>query len=196
MTVATKKISRVIAVLAFSLLAFAGSISAANAHDQLIGSTPKDGATVKQAPEDITLEFSGVLQSLSGVDSTVVSLTLDGEKIDAEAQTKGTKVTITPAQELANGEYQLAYRVVSSDGHPIENKIGFSIDAPQAEPTLVSSSEPAAPSETAGSADEERGQNPVQELGSSVSPVIWVIIGVVILGGALGVLAKSMRQSK
>lgn len=49
MTVATKKISRVIAVLAFSLLAFAGSISAANAHDQLIGSTPKDGATVKQA---------------------------------------------------------------------------------------------------------------------------------------------------
>lgn len=196
MTVATKKFSRVIAVLALSLLAFASSISAANAHDQLIGSTPKDGATVKQAPEDITLEFSGVLQSLSGVDSTVVSLTLDGEKIDTEAQTKGTTVTVTPAQELANGEYQLAYRVVSSDGHPIENKIGFSIDAPQAEPTLVSSSEPAAPSETAGSADEEPGQNPVQELGSSVSPVIWVIIGVVILGGALGVLAKFMRQSK
>ncbi|MGH3653679.1 copper resistance CopC family protein [Glutamicibacter sp.] len=196
MSVVTKNISRLIAVLAFSLLAFASSIGAASAHDQLVGSTPEAGATVQEAPEEITLEFSGVLQSLSGVDSTVVSLTLDGEKIDTEAKTKGTKVIVTPAKELGNGEYQLAYRVVSSDGHPIENKIGFSVEAPQAAPTLVSSSEPAAPSESAGSADGEPGNTPVQDLGSSMSPVIWVIIGVVILGGALGVLAKFMRQSK
>ncbi|MCS3494299.1 methionine-rich copper-binding protein CopC [Arthrobacter sp. JUb119] len=196
MSVVTKNITRLVAVLAFSLLAFAGSIGAANAHDQLIGSTPEAGATIQEVPEDITLEFSGVLQSLSGVDSTVVSLTLDGEKIDTEAKTKGTKVTVTPAKELGNGEYQLAYRVVSSDGHPIENKIGFSVDAPQAAPTLVSSSAPAAPSDSAGSADLDPGANPVQDLGSSMSPVVWVIIGVVILGGALGVLAKFMRQSK
>ena len=37
---------------------------------------------------------------------------------------------------------------------------------------------------------------PLQDLGSSVSPIVWVIIGLIILGGAIGVLAKFMRNSK
>ena len=192
MTTVSKNLSRLTIVLALAILAFFTSISAASAHDELIGSDPKSGSTLKEAPAEITLEFSGELQSLSGVEATVVSLTHDGDKVTTKAQTKGTKVIVTPDEELANGKYSLAYRVVSSDGHPIENKIGFALEAPQAEPSLVST----APEESPTASPEPSSATPIQDLGSSVSPVIWVIIGVVVLGGAIGVLAKFMRNSK
>lgn len=196
MTTATKNATRLIAVLALSMLAFFTSISAASAHDQLIGSNPEAGSTIAEAPEEITLEFSGVLQNLSGVESTIISLSQDGQKVDTTAETTGTKVIVTPTGEMANGKYSLAYRVVSSDGHPIENKLEFTLDVPAAaEPTVVSTS-PDAGQSPAPQASEEPSDTPVQDLGSSVSPVIWVIIGVVILGGAISVLAKFMRNSK
>lgn len=100
-----KTATRLIAVFALSLLALFTSISAASAHDQLIGSSPKAGATIEEAPKEITLEFSGELQSLSGVDATVIALTRDGQQVQTEAETKGTKVIVTPSEELAGGKY-------------------------------------------------------------------------------------------
>ncbi|MGO3392197.1 copper resistance CopC family protein [Glutamicibacter arilaitensis] len=182
-----KTATRLIAVFALSLLALFTSISAASAHDQLIGSSPKAGATIEEAPKEITLEFSGELQSLSGVDATVIALTQDGQQVQTEAETKGTKVIVTPSEELAGGKYSLAYRVVSSDGHPIENKINFTLDAP----TMVTASPEASQSPAT-----QDSNAPLQDLGSSVSPIVWVIIGLIILGGAIGVLAKFMRNSK
>ena len=61
-----KTATRLIAVFALSLLALFTSISAASAHDQLIGSSPKAGATIEEAPKEITLEFSGELQARPG----------------------------------------------------------------------------------------------------------------------------------
>lgn len=180
-----KKFSKLGAVLALTMFALFSSITAASAHDELISSSPKAGETLNAAPEKLTLEFSGKLQSLSGVDSTVIALTRDGEKVPASAQTNGTKVIVTPETELANGEYSLAYRVVSSDGHPIENKYSFTVAAPS-----VVSAVPAAPE----SAPAE--PTPVQDLGSSMNPIVWVIVGVVILGGALSVLIKFTRNTK
>src|SRR5699024_10407054 len=103
---------------------------AANAHDYLTGSSPENGASVKSSPKDITMTFSAELQQLSGTDSTVVALSQAGKKIPTTASTKGTTVTVVPDAELASGEYTLAVRVISSDGHPVEDSISFTVDVP------------------------------------------------------------------
>ena len=188
-------ISRLIAGAAVALLAALGTVGAANAHDFLTGSSPENGASVKSSPKEITMTFSAELQQLSGTDSTVVALSQAGKKVATTASTKGTTVTVVPDAELASGEYTLAVRVISSDGHPVEDAINFTVDAPaSAAPSATASeSAPASPS-----ADQPTVQpvQPVQDLGAGMNPVVWIIAGVVVLGGVIAVLVKFMRNTK
>ncbi len=186
-------ISRLIAGAAVALLAALGTVGAANAHDFLTGSSPENGASVKSSPKEITMTFSAELQQLSGTDSTVVALSQAGKKVATTASTKGTTVTVVPDAELASGEYTLAVRVISSDGHPVEDSINFTVDAPVAPSATVSESAPASPS-----ADQPTVQpvQPVQDLGAGMNPVVWIIAGVVVLGGVIAVLVKFMRNTK
>lgn len=204
MTLPKTTLTRLAAVILLAILAMFASMTAASAHDELVSSTPKNGASLKEAPEKLTLEFSGELQSMSGVESTKVVLKQDGKEVETTAATKGKVVTVTPAKALEAGEYDLAFRVVSSDGHPVENKLTFTIDSATPTPSMVNApSESAQPSETAQASESaqasdsaEASRNPVQAAGSSMSPVLWVVIGVVILGGVIAVLAKFMRNNK
>lgn len=190
-----KNLSRMIAGTAVAMLAAFGTVGAANAHDYLTGSSPENGASVKSSPKDITMTFSAELQQLSGTDSTVVALSQAGKKIPTTASTKGTTVTVVPDAELASGEYTLAVRVISSDGHPVEDSISFTVDvsASAAASAPVSQTAAASPS-----ADEPTVQpvQPVQDLGAGMNPVVWIIAGVVVLGGVIAVLVKFMRNTK
>lgn len=190
-----KKLSRMIAGAAVAMLAAFGTVGAANAHDYLTGSSPENGASVKSSPKDITMTFSAELQQLSGTDSTVVALSQAGKKIPTTASTKGTTVTVVPDAELASGEYTLAVRVISSDGHPVEDSISFTVEVPASAAASAPVSQTAAASP---SADEPTVQpvQPVQDLGAGMNPVVWIIAGVVVLGGVIAVLVKFMRNTK
>lgn len=190
-----KKLSRMIAGAAVAMLAAFGTVGAANAHDYLTGSSPENGASVKSPPKDITMTFSAELQQLSGTDSTVVVLSQAGKKIPTTASTKGTTVTVVPDAELASGEYTLAVRVISSDGHPVEDSISFTVEVPASAAASAPVSQTAAASP---SADEPTVQpvQPVQDLGAGMNPVVWIIAGVVVLGGVIAVLVKFMRNTK
>ena len=190
-----KNLSRMIAGAAVAMLAAFGTVGAANAHDYLTGSSPENGASVKSSPKDITMTFSAELQQLSGTDSTVVALSQAGKKIPTTASTKGTTVTVVPDAELASGEYTLAVRVISSDGHPVEDSISFTVEVPASAAASAPVSQTAAASP---SADEPTVQpvQPVQDLGAGMNPVVWIIAGVVVLGGVIAVLVKFMRNNK
>lgn len=190
-----KNLSRMIAGAAVAMLAAFATVGAANAHDYLTGSSPENGASVKSSPKDITMTFSAELQQLSGTDSTVVALSQAGKKIPTTASTKGTTVTVVPDAELASGEYTLAVRVISSDGHPVEDSISFTVEVPASAAASAPVSQTAA---TSPSADEPTVQpvQPVQDLGAGMNPVVWIIAGVVVLGGVIAVLVKFMRNTK
>ncbi|MGX1749650.1 copper resistance CopC family protein [Glutamicibacter protophormiae] len=190
-----KNLSRMIAGAAVAMLAAFGTVGAANAHDYLTGSSPENGASVKSSPKDITMTFSAELQQLSGTDSTVVALSQAGKKIPTTASTKGTTVTVVPDAELASGEYTLAVRVISSDGHPVEDSISFTVEVPASAAASAPVSQTAAASP---SADEPTVQpvQPVQDLGAGMNPVVWIIAGVVVLGGVIAVLVKFMRNTR
>lgn len=99
------------------------------AHDQLISSSPAPDETLPTAPTGITLTFSSPLLTL-GHEVRVI----DGEgrnRVDRAAEL--TRETLTqPLPDLPDGAYQVAWRVVSADGHPISGSFGFRVGDPAA----------------------------------------------------------------
>lgn len=188
-----KTTSRLIAGASIALLASFGTV-AANAHDVLTGSSPENGATVKSSPKELSMTFSAELQANPVPDAETAALSVDGTKVPVTATTKGNTVTVVPDQKLPNGDYTLAVRVISSDSHPVSESVAFTIAAPEASSAPASS----APASEAPAAQpsETPADEPVQNLGASMNPIVWVIIAVVVAGGLVAVLVNFARNNK
>lgn len=191
-------LTRLFAAAMISLLALFTIGTAAHAHDELIGSTPESGTTLTENPKEIVLNFSGELQTLADDGGTVVVISNQaGDEIGNDFEVKGRDVHITPATELVSGEYTVASRVISSDGHPIEKAISFTVESGEnsaapiesAAPETVSADEStAAPAEEPAQADETAATG-------GISPVLWIVIGVAIAGTAIAVLVNFTRRN-
>lgn len=141
-------------------LAVAAMIAApapALAHDSLAGSSPEGGAAAAEAPGEIELSFSAPPQDV-GLEIRVTGP--DGTDVtDGDPQIEGSAAI----QELSDaaqapGEYSVVWRVVSSDGHPIEGAYDYTVEGEGASggASETASDEAAGgPSETA--ADEQTG---------------------------------------
>ncbi|MEV4393128.1 copper resistance CopC family protein [Nonomuraea sp. NPDC049607] len=110
--------------------------TAALAHDALKSSSPAKNAQLATL-EQIELEFNAhvqfpfvVLHDAAGKAVEVGKPRLDGPKVFADVP-----------RPPAPGSYVIAWRVVSSDGHPIEGEIPFvmkgSVSQPAAAPSTV-----------------------------------------------------------
>ncbi|TQN27751.1 hypothetical protein FHX37_4480 [Haloactinospora alba] len=111
-------------------LATAGALGtalapAALAHNTLVGSTPEDGATLDTAPEEVELTFNDeigegnnavAVSGPDGDDHTDGDVTVDGDTATAQ---------LRPLEE--SGEYTVSYRIVSADGHLLEEELVFSL---------------------------------------------------------------------
>ncbi|MDS1269901.1 copper resistance protein CopC [Lipingzhangella sp. LS1_29] len=117
------------ATLAGSALLATIAAPGASAHNVLIDSSPEDGATVDTMPDEVELVFNEeVLEGGNAI--TVVGP--DGNTDYAEGENvrlDGTSaaVDIAPLEEA--GAYTVDYRIVSADGHPIEESISFTLAA-------------------------------------------------------------------
>lgn len=113
------------AVLALVIAAFGVFFAfPASAHDQLIGSNPENGATLDKQPEWIELEFSGAIQNIGNE----IQVNTDGKNVSAgEITVDGHKVMSALPDDLEPGDYQVVWRVVSQDGHPISGTVDFTI---------------------------------------------------------------------
>lgn len=99
----------------------------AHAHDTLIETDPSDGETLETSPEAITLTYSADILEVSPV---VRIDDADGELVSEVTPTvDGPTVTAELEEPLAAGTYTVQWRVVSSDGHPIEGS--FTVDVEQ-----------------------------------------------------------------
>lgn len=193
-------------VLASTLLAGAlalGWQAPALAHDRLVSSNPKDGAALDEAPGQIELTYNNPVQASF---ATVAVTGPGGTNIaEGKPQVVDNKVTQALKSEAPTGTYEVSWRVVSSDGHPIDGTFTYSIKlvVPTPTPTSASpaptspetstetSAAPSTPASTpAGTSDEG------QDSGGG-SPLPWVVVGalaliVIVVGGV--VLARRGRQ--
>lgn len=116
------------AVLTAGLLAAA----AAQAHPELLSSTPKDKAETT-APARIELRFSEALVTqFSGARLLMTGMAgMSHAPMPVEVRVSGDAdpktMLITPAKPLAAGTYRVEWRAVSSDTHPITGNFSFSV---------------------------------------------------------------------
>lgn len=115
-----RRVGLLVALLPLLLLAPA---TPASAHDTLLGSRPDAGAVVASAPTSVELLFAAEVAPYA---PTIVVTSPSGSTVQSgPAQVNGTRVT-QPLEALRElGEYVVAYRVVSGDGHPVTGTFSF-----------------------------------------------------------------------
>ncbi len=120
-----------LAVLAAVAALVAAGAAPAAAHASLVGSDPRDGAVLQQAPSSVTLRFDEPVDVVPGA----VRLRLpsgDSVALEAEVDAGGRAVTAGLPAALAErlrGTVALRWRVVSDDGHPLAGVLVFSVGA-------------------------------------------------------------------
>lgn len=150
----------------------------AAAHDELVGSDPRDGATVATPPARVSLTFD---RPVAAEFATITVIGPDGADYrDGAAKVAGPAVSVALRAAGPAGGYTVGYRIVSSDGHPLQGSVGFTVTA-GAPPSTASTPGPAAQSSTGA--------------GSSGAPVWpWVLGGAVLVAGGAAVALRLRRQ--
>ncbi|SFB38163.1 hypothetical protein SAMN05192575_109113 [Nocardioides alpinus] len=118
--------------LVVAALAFVGAnlvISPAQAHTDFIGSDPRDGARLDEVPRELRLEFSDEMDP--GL-STVTLQVEGGDSTPLELQSGQSRNVLLAAMptspdpgEGTTTSWEVAFRVVSRDGHPVAGTVRF-----------------------------------------------------------------------
>jgi methionine-rich copper-binding protein CopC len=124
-----RALGRSLVLLVLATVAFAPS--AAFAHSNSVDSDPADDARVKTLPRVATVTFN------EPVAQAAFALTEPGgQVVQVKASIDGAVVTASLPEAGPKGDYLLAYRVVSADGHPVTGEVEFTVTtgrAPQAQ---------------------------------------------------------------
>jgi copper transport protein len=113
------------------LLAGALLPAAAGAHATIIQTTPTDQQVLATQPREVTLKWS---EAVDLADHSIRLLDGTGEEITTAGAKHGPGGPSTAVLELPpgmrDGTYVVAWRVVSTDSHPVSGAFSFSIGAP------------------------------------------------------------------
>ena len=185
-----------LAALFAALLAALLALGApAQAHDTLLESDPADGATLETSPEAITLTFSADVLEVS----PLVRITDEsGEQLaEITPSVDGPVATATLEEPLPAGTSTVQWRVVSSDGHPIEGTFEVTVEQDAAaEETTEAPAEESSPAETTAPAEEGEqatAEAAEEESGSSMTPLL-IVLGVAVVGAVVAVLLIMRRR--
>ncbi|MEE2030710.1 copper resistance CopC family protein [Rhodococcus chondri] len=164
-----KRLLIVVATLAAALMLASGP---AAAHSVVLSSTPEDGEQIARSPERVEVTFNEAMQE------QFAALTVVGP--DGNLWSKGEPVVdgATVSVEVGDlgptGDYTIAYRVTSADGHPVSGTRTFTL-------TQEGSGTPG----KAASGNAESSDQAGEDGGSG--PAVWwfVAAGVVVVGAGL-----------
>jgi copper resistance protein C len=167
-------------------VALTGAIPAA-AHNELVGSTPADGATVTAAPQEVVLEFDQPVQA--PFSQVAVLDTADGHHEHGDPLIDGGTIT-QRMDDLVPGAYRISYRIGSADGHPITGTVTFTVATP-ATSTETTTSEPSpevvTPAAATGASD---------QASNTMSLLIAGGLVVVVLGAVVYVMFGRRRETE
>lgn len=186
---------RVLATLTLAGASLAVALPA-SAHAELVSSDPADGATVDTL-DTVRLEFS---EELIEVGNSIV--VTDGAGVEHELDVALAEPTVIEADvpEIAAGDITIAWRNASVDGHTEEGELHVTLNEPAPSPSVTPSAS-ASPEPSASpsavlvideSASPSPSATPVESTG--VSPWLWGILGLVVIGGAAAAIIAATRR--
>ncbi|MEE1649846.1 copper resistance CopC family protein [Brachybacterium sp. J144] len=172
-------------------------LPAASAHDTLISSSPAAGESFEQAPEMLELTYSDEVLNLTPVIRLTTSA---GEEIFTATPTVSGNTASIDLPPLPADDYQVLWRVVSSDGHPIEGTVDFTVTV-GAETTATADSksdeEAPAPSTEESSAEAtaaEQADAPQSESGLPLG-IIFGGLALLLVLAVIGAITVRLRRN-
>jgi len=160
---------RVVAVALVLVASIATATSTASAHAVFVSMSPADGSLQTQAPTQVVVTFNEAIQSIGA--AVIVHAPSGASVTDGEPTVVDATVTqrLTPLTET--GTYTVAYRVTSTDGHPVSKELTFAVGSRSASAPLG-------------------GAGPVASSSSSLPLLIAVLVAVVVVVLALVVFRR------
>ncbi|MFI7434903.1 copper resistance protein CopC [Micromonospora haikouensis] len=155
----------------------------AAAHNSLASATPAADARLATPPSEITVRF---LQKLNPDLTTVVLSDATRRVVPTGVPVvAGTRATVTVAEPLPDGTYTVAYRVVSTDGHPVQGSYRFTVADPAATAAAPASPPPTAAPPTAVPSSGAAGGAAARAGRDGGPGPLTVAAGVALLAGTL-----------
>lgn len=115
------------AVVAILVAVFGLSVFPAAAHSQLVSTLPVDGTTVATPPTEVRFTFNENL--MDGLTTLAIIDSAGNVVTSMSIAPTGTEVALPWPADLGRGTWQVSYRVVSADGHPVSGAITFTVGA-------------------------------------------------------------------
>lgn len=166
-----------------------GLMSPAQAHDELVSSTPEQNSFLQEAPQDIELTYSGELTQVEGATQVRVTDSEGKELTNGAPVVKGKTVTQKIAGHGTNDDtYSVTWRVVSADGHPIQGSYELTVGEGAQESSSASASQPA--KSISEAVEQTTDSNGVVKLG------LFILAGLVAIGAIIAIIAKTRRPQR
>ena len=143
----TRTTGVVLAAVLLAVAAAVGVAAPAQAHDQIISTSPSEDGHVDTAPAEVSMVYTDSL-----IEVGAVVLVMDNDEkdwADGPVALDGPNATQAIKAGMPDGIYQVRWRVVSSDGHPISGVYDFAVGTA----TLTTDTTPKTGSEAAATAD-------------------------------------------
>jgi copper resistance protein C len=156
------------------LFVVSGTVSAAYAHSELTNSVPADGVELEKTPGSVQLSFT------EPVDAELASIIVRGPRGEnlvvgpVRQSGPGLIQPITAAREA--GTVEVAYRVVSLDGHPVSGEFTFEVLRGDPDAALGTGDGPAG----AGDADGGSGGSATGLALGGVAVLLLLVAGAVV----------------
>lgn len=106
----------------------------AQAHAELVTSTPPVGAHLKALPSRVAVTFDGNLLTIGGAKTNTLTVTDPyGKEVDAKnSRVTGATLTVDLNPVSTTGVFVVSWRVVSGDGHPEQSSYRFTVNSSSA----------------------------------------------------------------
>lgn len=174
--------------LAAGLLVLLGLVlvpaGSASAHEDLLRSTPAAGEQLDVAPTEVELEFTDEVLTVGAI--VIVADANGDDWVAAEPILERSIVRVPLLDGMPDAGYEIRWRVVSADGHPISGLIPFTVG--DAEPFSTGASDEGT-GEGADNSDSETNQGDVDAglirialigaVGAALAVALFVVIEII-----------------
>ncbi|SDD84475.1 hypothetical protein SAMN05216270_10890 [Glycomyces harbinensis] len=177
-----------------------GLAAPASAHAALTGTDPEDGAVLPEAPASVSATFS---ENLDGPSTEIAVTDPAGAVVDVPDPTFDGDTFTQAMLYTEPGTYTVAFRVISEDGHRVDDKLEFTVEAiPEglyatgSEPTAEASSD-AATSAAPSAASESPATGAAESEDSNTGATLAaILLGLLVVVGGGVILVKTVGRKQ
>ena len=168
----------------------------ASAHAHLVESLPSAGAVLAAGPSEVVLTFDQPIQAFPGANGIVVTGPQRSHWACGRARINGNTLTASMSEIGPPGRYQIHYRVLGADGHPITGSVPINIRRSASTAATASTASTAATAATASAATAMTAFDVDRPRGLAAMPTwAWIALlaAIAVCVGAVG--RKTVRRT-